>query len=250
MSKDKPWHEQEQFWEDTESLIFGEKRIEQASDEIEQVISLMDLDPSMKILDMCCGVGRHTIELARRGFDITGVDRTQRYLDRASAQAEKQKLNIRFVCEDMRKFCEPSKFDVVINLFTSFGYFDDPEDDKQAALNMYKSLRPGGVLLIEMIGKEVIARIFQPRDWHTQDDGTIVLEERSTARDFSWMEDRWILLKGDQRIEQHFSHRIYSAVELKTLLLDCGFSSAKAYGGLDGSLYDHKAQRLAVVARK
>lgn len=250
MSKDKPWHEQEDFWETTESLIFGEKRIEQASDEMEQVISLLKLDPSMKVLDMCCGVGRHTIELARRGFDTTGVDRTQRYLDRASAQAEEQKLDIRFVCEDMRKFCEPEKFDVAINLFTSFGYFDDPEDDKQAALNLYKSLKPGGVLLIEMIGKEIIARIFQPRDWHEQEEGTIVLEERSTARDWSWMENRWILLKGDQRIERDFCHRLYSAVELKNLLLSCGFSSAQAYGSLDGTPYDHEAKRLTVVARK
>lgn len=250
MSKDKPWHEQEDFWEVTESLIFGEKRIEQASDETEQVISLMKLDPSMKVLDMCCGVGRHTIELARRGFDITGVDRTQRYLDRASAQAQEQRLDIKFVCEDMRKFCEPEKFDAAINLFTSFGYFDDPEDDKQAAVNIYKSLKPGGVLLIEMVGKEILARIFQSRDWHEQEDGTIVIEERSTARDWSWMENRWILLKGNQRIEQHFCHRIYSAVELKNLLLDCGFSSAQAFGSLDGSPYDHEAKRLAVVARK
>jgi SAM-dependent methyltransferase len=250
MSEDKPWHEQEDFWEVTESLIFGEKRIEQASDETEQVISLMKLDPSMKVLDMCCGVGRHTIELARRGFDITGVDRTQRYLDRASAQAQEQRLDIKFVCEDMRKFCEPEKFDAAINLFTSFGYFDDPEDDKQAAVNIYKSLKPGGVLLIEMVGKEILARIFQSRDWHEQEDGTIVIEERSTARDWSWMENRWILLKGNQRIEQHFCHRIYSAVELKNLLLDCGFSSAQAFGSLDGSPYDHEAKRLAVVARK
>lgn len=250
MSEDKPWHEQEEFWETTESLIFGEKRIEQASDEMEQVISLMKLDPSMKMLDMCCGVGRHAIELARRGFDITGVDRTQRYLDRASMQAHEQKLDIRFVCEDMRKFCEPEKFDAVINLFTSFGYFDDPADDQLAAKNMYKSLKPGGALLIEMVGKEILARIFQSRDWHEQEDGTIVLEERSTARDWSWMENRWILFKDGQRIERHFSHRIYSAVELKHLLLDCGFSSARAFGGLDGSPYDHQAQRLAVVARK
>ncbi|MDH3890988.1 MAG: class I SAM-dependent methyltransferase [candidate division Zixibacteria bacterium] len=250
MSKDKPWYEREDFWEDTESLIFGEKRLEQASDEMEQVIALMKLDPSMKILDMCCGVGRHTIELARRGFDVTGVDRTQRYIDRAAAQAEKQQLEIRLVCEDMRNFCEPEKFDAAINLFTSFGYFDDPADDKLAALNIYNSLKPGGVLLMEMGGKETLARIFQPRDWYEQEDGTIILEERNTARDWSWMENRWILLKGDKRIEQHFCHRPYSATELKNLLLDCGFSTAQAFGSLEGSPYDHEAKRLAVLARK
>jgi SAM-dependent methyltransferase len=250
MNKDKPWHETEDFWEATESLIFGEKRIEQASDEIEQIISLINLDPSMNVLDMCCGVGRHTIELARRGFEVTGVDRTQRYLDRASTLAKEQKLDIKFVREDIRKFCEPEQFDVAINMFTSFGYFDDPEEDKQAALNLYKSLKPGGVLVMETMGKEILARIFQQRDWHEQEDGTIVLVERSTARDWSWMESRWILFKDGQRIERHFCHRIYSAIELKNLLLSCGFSSAEAFGGLDGSPYDHEAKRLVVKATK
>ncbi len=250
MTNDRPWHEQDDFWSETESLMFTPKRVEDAVDEISKIETLLGLKSDMHVLDMSCGVGRHSHELARRGYRVTAVDRTERYLQKAAALAESEDLDIEFVREDMRKFCRPATFDVAINLFTSFGYFEDPKDDRRSVTNLYESLKPGGVLVMETIGKEILARIFQERDWHETEDGTIVLEERKVSHEWGWMENRWIILKGTERKEFHFEHRPFSAAELTTLLLDCGFKTAKAYGGIDGSPYDHKAQRLAVVARK
>ncbi len=246
----RPWFEEDGFWEDVESLIFGKKRIEVAGDEVSQLIKLFDLDPSMRVLDMCCGVGRHALEFARRRFDVTGVDRTERYINRASARASDDNLDIRFVCEDIRRFCEPESYDIVLNMFTSFGYFEDPAEDRVAGLNLFKSLKKDGVLIMDSIGKEIIARIFHARDWHEHEDGTIILEERRTANDWSWMENRWIIFRDGRRFERFFCHRPFSASELKTLLLDIGFSTAKAYGDLEGSPYDHRAKRLIIEARK
>jgi SAM-dependent methyltransferase len=250
MTGDKPWHETEEFWSDTEFLLFGERRIAIAVEDIDNLVSLLNLTPEMSVLDLCCGVGRHSLEFARRGYRVTGVDRTERYLERAKAIAKEEGLDVEFVCQDMREFRRPEAFDVAINMFTSFGYFDDPLEDRRVAENLFASLKPGGGLVMEMMGKEVIARIFQERDWHEMDDGTIVLEERSVTRGWSWMENRWIILRNDQRLEQHFCHRPYSSAELTSLLLDCGFESAQAFGGVDGSPYDHTAKRMTVVARK
>jgi len=247
--EDLPWHEQDTFWDTVASVLFTERRWSDAPTEVEQVVSLLGIEPGAHVLDLCCGVGRHSLELARRGFQVTGVDRTRLYLDRASQQAEAEGLKVEFVQSDMRTFCRPDAFDAIVNLFTSFGYFEDPEDDRQVALNVCRSLRSGGVFLIDMMGKEVLARIFHERDWY-EEDGVLILEERKITRNWSWMENRWIMFKDNNRVELRLSQRLYSAVELASLLTERGFAHVEAYGDLEGRSYDHLARRLVIVAHK
>jgi SAM-dependent methyltransferase len=190
------------------------------------------------------------LELARRGFRVTGVDRTAAYLEQARRQAEAEGLTVEWVQADMREFCRPDAFDAAINLYTAFGYFEDPADDRAVATNLLRSLRSGGGLVIELMGKEVLARIFLERYWTELPDGTLILEEGQIRPGWDWVENRWILIRGTERTEFRVSHRLYSAVELSSLLTGCGFASVDVYGGLDGSPYDHTARRLVVVARK
>ncbi len=249
MDKKTPWHEDDSFWEIWESHLFDSERIETAREQMDRVISLLDIKPGAKILDLCCGVGRHSLELARRGFQVTGVDRTRSYLDRAIARAEEEKQSVEFIREDMREFLRPESFDAAISMFTSFGYFEDSEDDKKVVFNVFQSLRSGGQFLIDTHGKETLARIFREGDW-SEHEGVIVLQQRKVSQNWSWMQNRWIMLRGDERIENEISHRLYAATELMALMTGCGFSKAEAYGGIDGRPYDHKAMRLVVVGRK
>jgi SAM-dependent methyltransferase len=249
MEEVKPWYEEDFFWETVAPVLFGRRRWSDAPTEVDNAVSLLGILPGASVLDLCCGVGRHSLELARRGFQVTGVDRTSAYLERACKQAEEEGLDIEFVQDDMKAFCRPEAFDAGVNLFTSFGYFEDPQDDRQVVMNMYKSLRPGGVFLMDMAGKEIVARIFRERDWRQEGDMTI-LEERKVSRNWGWMENRWIILKDGEEQEVRLSLRLYSAVELSTLLSDCGFGRADVYGDMAGSPYDHTAQRLVVVAHK
>ena len=243
------WHEQDAFWTKWAPFLFEERRWEQAQEEVANIISLLKISPGASILDLCCGPGRHSLQLARAGFSVTGVDRTKTYLQKARNQAEKEGLKVEFVQDDMRTFCRPNAFDVAINLFTSFGYFEDINEDKLVVRNVYGSLKDKGVLLIDTMGKEVLARIFRERDWY-EAHGFLVLQERKVSRNWSWMESRWIMIK-DGKIEEHkVSHRLYSAAELAALLKDCGFTAIDAYGDLSGAPYDHTAKRLVIVAHK
>ncbi len=245
----KSWHDDDLFWQTFESEMFTAERLDAAPQEIDQLVGLLDLQPGAKVLDLCCGVGRHSLELARRGFKITGLDRTASYLEQARKKAESENLEVDLVLGDARKFCALEEFDAVINMFTAFGYFEGACDDKRVLLNAYASLKRGGKLLIEMVGKEVLARIFQPRDWH-EHNGRIFLRETEVTQDWSWIKNRWILLEDGEQKEFSFGHRVYSAVELTGLLKRCGFSEVKVFGDLEGSPYDHQAQRLVVVAIK
>jgi SAM-dependent methyltransferase len=245
----KSWYQDDHFWKVVEPMLFGKKRVADAGTEVDQLTKLLKLESPAKVLDLCCGPGRHSLELARRGFNVTGVDRTGVYLRRAQKQAAGEGLKIEFVQEDMRQFCRPKAFDLTLNLFTSFGYFKSPAEDRRVLVNVHKSLKPGGRLVMDLMGKEIIARIFRERDWR-EEDGMLILEERCISQDWSWIDNHWILVRGDKRDEFHVSHRIYSAAELTELLKECGFKKVQIYGNLAGAPYDHMAERLVVVARK
>jgi SAM-dependent methyltransferase len=245
----RKWYEDDAFWDTWAPVMFSEERLGKAPEEVDNLVSLCRPKAGASVLDLCCGPGRHSLELARRGFSVTGVDRTKRYLEEARRKAKKEGLDVEFIQKDMRKFLRPKAFDMALNLFTSFGFFEDQKEDELVAKNVFRSLKNGGVFVVDIMGKEIIARIFQERDWHRVNGG-IMLEERRVSRDWGWMEDRWLLVKGGRVEEFSFSLRPYSAAELVRLLTDCGFSRTEVYGSLAGTPYDHQAKRLVVVAHK
>lgn len=249
MNTERPWYEDDAFWETWKPILFRPQRIQITVEEVDKIIKLLEITPGIHILDLGCGVGRHSLELARRGFKVTGIDRTESYIKHAREQADNEKLDVEFVRSDMRTFCRPGAFDAVINLFTTFGYFEDIEDDRKVIRNVIVSLKPGGIFLIDTIGKEVLAKIFQKRTW-AEHDGVLVLQEHNLSRNWSWMQNRWIMLRNNERIEHSVSHRLYAGSEMAALFSDSGFSRVDIYGDLDGHPYDETARRQIAVGRK
>lgn len=244
------WHDDDRFWEAFAPAMFTPESFAAAPGEVSSVLALARTPAGAEVLDLACGPGRHALELARRGFRVTGIDRTRALLDRARAAAVAEALPIEILEGDMRGFSRPESFDLAVSLFTSFGYFRDPADDLRVAENVAHSLRPGGAFVLDVVGKEVLARIFRPRDWHELPGGALWLEDRRVESGWSWMRNRWILLRNGRREEFQVEHRLYSAVELGALLREAGFSSTEPFGNLGGAPYDEKAERLVMLARR
>ena len=245
-----PWYEDDRFWVDFYPALYHEARWQAAVAEAESAIGILGMAPASDVLDFCCGPGRHSLELARRGYRVTGVDRTAPYLDKAKASADSEGLAVEFVQEDVRLFRRENAFDFAVSVFTSFGYFEDPSDDRLVLQNLFASLRPGGRLLMDMSGKEVVARAIQLRTWSEPEPGLYFLEERYPIEGWERIENRWILIGGGEVREQRYRLRIYSGVELKAVMLSAGFSQVDLYGTLDGAPYDHSARRLVAVGTK
>lgn len=243
------WHEDERFWEETAFFQFSERAWIAAKDQVEAIIKLLGLAPGMRILDMPCGPGRHALEFARRGFQVTGVDLTSAFIAQARERAEKEGLSAEFLREDMRKFQRKNFYDVGLNLFTSLGYFDDPAEDKKVLENFFSSLRPGGLFLIDVRGKETLARDFRPRDWREQ-EGALILEQMEIIEGWSRVRTRWIVIKNGERKEFVLTLRLYSGAELKRLLEDVGFGEVQLFGDFSGNPYGPEARRLIAVGRK
>jgi SAM-dependent methyltransferase len=247
-----PWFEDESFWAGFHDALFGPQRWESVPASTDRILSLAPTADGAKVLDLCCGPGRFSLEFARRGFRVTGVDRTAAYIDEARARAGSEGLEVDFVVDDMRRFRRPGDYDLALNLFTSFGYFEDPADDLLAAENLCASLRPGGRLVMDLLGKEVLARVFRPTDasWVDAEGKVLMLEERTLRNDWGWVDTTWTLFRKSDRMSRTFGLRLYSGVELTQVLHQAGFTTVTLYGGVDASPYDHQARRLVAVAVK
>lgn len=246
---DKPWFEDDYFWQAYAPLMFNEDRWADAPIEAERAAKLLGLEPGSRLLDLCSGVGRHAVAFAHRGYRVTGVDRTEPYLEAARETAGAEGLEIEFVRDDVRRFVRPEFFDGAVNLFSSFGYFEDEADEALTVRNVAQSLKTDGRFLIDVIGKEIAGRDFKEKDWFEEDE-MLVLAEYEIQRDWTRLRNRWIIIRGGEKIDYSFSYVLYSAEEISSLLLANGFSAVELYGGLDGSRYDRYAKRLVAVGVK
>lgn len=255
--KNDEWFQDETFWDQFAPIMFDEQRwaeVPAVADSIEALYTALAASrgragKALTILDQCCGLGRLTVELALRGHRLTGVDITPSYLEAARESAADEGLSIELIQSDVRLFARPVTYDLVLNLYTSFGYFADPADDKQVVRNAYDSLTAGGLYIIETLGKEIAVRDFSEGEWFER-AGAVVLTEYEALNGWEYLKNRWIMLKDGARFERSFNQRLYAATELHNLLLDVGFASVFVYGGWDKRPYDQKAQTLIVVGRK
>jgi SAM-dependent methyltransferase len=230
-------------------FMFQERRVEEAAGQVEMALALAQ-PPGKSALDLCCGPGRCSIALAQRGFTVTGVDRTRYLLDQARTRAAAAQVEVEWIQQDMRDFLRPEAFDLVLSMFTSFGYFDDKEEDVQVLANILACLKPGGALVIDVMSKERLARIFQPTITEQLDDGTLLVQRHAIFDDWTRIRNEWILIREGQARHYHFYHTVYSGQELRQLMEGVGFVQVRLYGSLAGGEYDLDARRLVAVGRK
>jgi len=245
----KEWFDDDTFWQELYPFMFPEQRFTQTPEEIVKVLALTN--PAGKTaLDLCCGPGRCAVALAQTGFEVTGVDRTMYLLDKARAKAKAAKVAIEWVQRDMRDFARAEAFDLILSMFTSFGYFDDKCEDLQVLGNILTSLKPGGVCLIDVMGKEHLARIFQATTSDMLPDGTKLIQRHEIFDEWTRVRNEWILIRKGKAKSFKFHHTIYSGQELRDRMRQAGFTDVKLFGNLDGDEYGANATRLIVIGRK
>ena len=245
-----PWFEDEDFWAATYPFMFPQESFERAASEIPNIMALTGWAGGSSVLDMCCGPGRHSVPFAKHGFKVTGVDRSAFLLSKARTYAEKQKVNLMWVHEDMRSFGQPDGFNLALSLFTSFGFFDDMKENQTVVRNLHRSLVRDGVLIMDIVGKEQLARIFQPTGSRALENGDLLIERRFLRGDWERVESEWVIVSGGKARTFPLRLWLFSARELKDLLYSVGFKKIAVYGSLDGETYGLDSNRLIAVARK
>lgn len=241
------WFEDDTFWATFGPYIFSDERLRAAPHEVEQVLALTGASRP-DVLDLCCGTGRHAVAFARKGCRVTAVDRTRGTLERARAYCAEARADVEFVECDMREFTRPASFDLVVNLFTSFGYFETAGEELQVLRNVRDALRPGGAFLLDVMGKEVFARIFQATRSEVGADGTLMIWRTAVTADWTRVKGEWHAVRNGVASRYDVEHWIYSGRELRALLQEAGFRQVRLFGDLDGRPYGLDATRLIAVA--
>jgi SAM-dependent methyltransferase len=245
----KEWFDEDAFWRKTFPFMFPEKRFAVASETVDRVLTLTK-PPGKTALDLCCGPGRCSIALSERGFSVTGVDRTKFLLDKARARARAAGINVEWIQKDMRDFVRPDAFHLALSMFTSFGYFQNRDEDTAVLVNVFKSLRPGGVFLIELMGKEVLAKSYLPVSAATMPDGSMLVEQRNIVNDWTRIKTDWTIIHNRTAERFTLQLNVYSGQELREKMDQAGFSDVKLYGNIDGDSYGAEAKRLIAVGWK
>lgn len=215
--------------------------------QVERAIALSGVHDG-DVLDLGCGPGRHAIPLARRGFRVTAVDLSAFHLAKARERAASVSVPVEFVSADMRSFVRPDAFDLTLSIFTSFGYFEDKDDDLRVLQNVRRSLRPGGVLVMDVASKEGMARVLHPTLSQRTADGALLVQRHEIVEDWARVRNEWTVVRDGRARTFEFRLRVYSGQELEALLGAAGFATVTLYGGLDGRPYGLEAERLVVVA--
>jgi len=156
---------------------------------------------------------------------------------------------IEWVRDDMREFRRPAAFDLACNLFSSFGYFEREEDNLQVLRNLRESLRDGGVLVMDMVGRERVMRQGMEERRIQFADGATLIQRPHLSEDGERMDSEWTLVKGGQSRSYRFEHYLYSGQGLRHRLLGAGFAAVTLYGDLQGTPYGADAPRLVAVGQ-
>ena len=240
------------FFDEDWLLIARQAPPERAAQMVDFAVEQLGLDEGTRVLDLACGHGRHSLELARRGIPVVGLDHSEPALALARAAALSEELAAEFVRGDMRDLpFGDGEFAAVINLFTSFGYFEDELDDERVLGEVARLLGPTGRFLLDTINAPWLFRNFRERMWRELEDEAVLLEEHSYDLVAGRNEARWTLIRPDgTRGELAHSLRIYTAPELVAMLSRAGLVHTATYGDFEAGECTPETHRLILVAAK
>jgi SAM-dependent methyltransferase len=215
--------------------------------QVERIWHLLELEGGIEVLDVPCGHGRIANRLAARGARVTGLDADPLFLERARADAATSGVEVEYVEGDMRTLPWEERFDLVLNWFTSFGYFDDA-GNRTWLEEARKTLRPGGRLALDLLNRDALAGNWLPVTM-SERDGNLQVDRHSLDLVAGRAEtDRFVIRGGRVRVV-HFSVRFFTFTELRDWLLDAGFSFVEVTG-YEGEPLDLDVRRMVVVATR
>ena len=204
--------------------------------EVNYFSKIMDFQPEHQILDLCCGQGRHSIELANKGFkNIYGLDRSRYLIHKARSNSKKRGLLCKFREGDARKQPYNSDtFDIILILGNSFGYFESINDDIQVLREAFRVLKPLGKILIDITDGEYVRNNFQTRSWEWIDKDLFVCRERSLSLDEEKLISREVITHVNKGVlvDQFYAERLYSQDGISELLKKVGFNDVIVHGSI------------------
>ena len=203
-------------------------------------------------LDLCCGTGRHSIILCKKGFDVIGMDLSKNLLAIAKRRVSESGVKFPLVRADMRHFPFKSEvFKAIVNMFTSFGYLPSEGEDGKSLLEICRTLKKNGKFLLDVSNRDYIVRNFRERDW-AEFEPYYLLERRALDLENSRLASQWTLVRKGRGKTRSIMHevRLYTLTRIEQLLKEAGLVIEEVYGGYEKQEFNLDASRMIVLAQK
>jgi SAM-dependent methyltransferase len=220
-----------------------------AKHEVDFILNQVDIPQGVKILDMCCGYGRHSYELAQRGYDVTGVDYSEELINKAMKKIANEDLpNLRYKTGDIRYFQDDRQYNMVLNLFISLGFFKQERDNEKAIEMLCNLVAENGYLILELHN---YVNIIKQKDEEMKVPGGYIIK---TFRYFDSSSKRLSMERVVTRKEYskvyEINVRVYEFTEILDICSKYGMKHSKHFGDYSGSIFDNNSERLLLFLRK
>ena len=235
--------------------IQNQSWVEDTKRQVTFLIDELKLEGGEKILDLACGFGRHSLELARRGFAVTGVDITPAYIQYAKEQAESEGLDARFLCADIREVGFESEFDLVLNMADgAVGYLENDAENRKIFAVVSKALKPGGWHFMDIMNGSYAEKHFPCKLWDAGEMGL-------TLSNFEWDDKTRTLIYGQLDFEygkalkkpemtEGNPIRLYTLTEIAEIMSSVGMKVINSYADFTGKPSSDKDIQLMVYSQK
>ncbi|TVY12038.1 class I SAM-dependent methyltransferase [Paenibacillus cremeus] len=230
-------------------LVYKHRDLQGAYDEVRRMMEWLELPEGAEVLDLCCGMGRHSMALTSFGFTVTGVDLSEVLL--AEARKLDAQEEVTWIQGDMREVPLQYSFDAVVNLFTSFGYFDVESDNERVLREMHRLLKPGGRFIVDFLNPDYVKARLVPQSERVE--GPLRIEERRRIEDGFVRKTILIQEEGSASEPRQYEEQVklLSQETFLGMLDRAGLSVDAVYGGYDASAYDPASSlRMIFVGRR
>jgi len=227
-------------------LLYKDRNYEEAADFIDRLISYLDLPKDTKVLDVACGSGRHALQFSRSGFQTTGIDLSANSIKEAKTYSSE---NLKFAVADMRDFELQGRFELVTNLFTSFGYFSDLEDNLKVLQCISKHLSEEGIFVLDFMNTERIVSNLVAQSEKTVSDISFQLKRKYEDKKI-FKEIKFVDEKGkNHRYEERVQAIMYD--DFEELFRKAGMTIVSSFGDYGLSKrYSSDSDRMIFVLKK
>jgi 2-polyprenyl-3-methyl-5-hydroxy-6-metoxy-1,4-benzoquinol methylase len=228
--------------------VYSHRDQSEAKRLVELISKNLNLNANPSVLDMACGAGRHAVTFAKLGFKVTAIDISQRLISEAKRSAEQAGIEIDFVLSDILEYESNKRFDLVINLFTSIGYFENDEENYAVIKKALSLLKPDGYFIIDYFNKDFLMKNLVPTTVFSE-NGLKITQNRSIE---GTRIVKKIIIENNGYKEQFYeSVRLFSCEEILLSIKKAGFRIFKQYGDYFGNDYvSETSPRLIIFAVK
>lgn len=224
-------------------ILYDHRDESEANRFIDNLLDRMGLAPGSLVLDAACGKGRHARRIHNRGYKVTGIDLSPNSIEQASLPGLD---GLTFEVADLRDFDLGRKFDLVCNLFTSFGYFESIEDNRKVLGRFRQHLNVGGLLLIDYLNPDWVRSTLVPHETVVKQDISFHISREVNQSHVI----KRIRVGGEQdlRFEERVS--VFSRADFEVMLMDAGFELIDTFGGYSLESYDEQNSRRMILLAK